>query len=403
MSKRQILTLFVSNLVLWTIGQGIAPLLPVQAAGLGAGQALASAYLALTMLAMTAGTVSAGWLSGRFRHRRIPALVAGLVFTPALWLMGRATTLGGLAMALTATFFCAGLVLASNSITAGLCARGSERGKVFGLLALATGLGPLLGGGLAGPIAGRWGYASMYTTLALIGLLGPLAGLLWEEREVAPAPSPKTAKAGKGAGLGKSFYLLFAASLGSAIAGFVFFVGRSFVMVDLGFGAGALTTAGAIGGTLVLPIPLLAGWLSDRFGRKRFMAFSFLATTAALLALSASTALWHFWAASMLYFLSYAGGPVSSALMTDLVPRESLGRGLAIYNTTTWLGGITGCVLTGYAAQSMGITPTLIAGAFLPLIAVALLATAGPRRHDRRALPLPSATTPSTEPLPAGA
>jgi MFS family permease len=174
-------------------------------------------------------------------------------------------------------------------------------------------------------------------------------------------------------------------------------------MTDLGFDAGALTTAGSIGGALALPVPLLAGWLSDRLGRKRFIAFSFLATTAALLALSISTALWHFWAASMLYFLSYAGGPVGSALVADLIPRESLGRGVSIYNTTTWLGGIAGCALTGYAAQSVGITPTLIAGAFLPLIAVGLLAAAGKRGHDRKALPLPSGTAHSAEPLPAGA
>ncbi len=385
MSKRQIFTLFACNLVLWTIGQGIAPLLPMQAAGLGADQALAGACLALSQLAMVAGTVSAGWLSGRFRCRGIPALVAGLVFTPALWLMGQATTLAGMAVALTVSFFCAGVVLASNSITAGLCAKGSERGKVFGLLALTCGFGALLGGGLAGPIAGRWGYASMYTILALFGLLGPLAGLLWEERGVAPAPSPKSTTTAKGAGLGKSFYLLFAASLGGAVAGFVFFVGRSFVMADLGFDAGALTTAGAIGCALALPVPLLAGWLSDRLGRKRFMAFSFLATTAALLALSASTALWHFWVASMLYFLSYAAGPVASALVTDMVPRESLGRGLALYNTTTWLGGIAGCALTGCAAQSVGTTPTLIAGACVPLIAVGLLAASGSCRRPAKA------------------
>jgi MFS family permease len=377
MSKRQILTLFLCNLVLWTLGHGISPLLPVQAAGLGADQTLAGACLALSMLAMAAGTVSAGWLSGRFRHRRIPALVAGLVFAPALWLMGQATTLVGLAMALTVSFFCGGVVLASNSITAGQCAKGSERGKVFGVLALTSGLGVLLGGVLAGPLAGRWGYGSMYTILAAISLLGPLAGLLWEERGAAPAPSPERATAGQGAGFGKSFCLVFAASLGGAVAGFFFFVGRSFVMTDLGFDAGALTTAGSIGCVLVLPIPPLAGWLSDRLGRKRFMAFSFLATTAALLALQASTALWHFWVASMLYSLSYVGGPAANALVTDLVPRESLSRGLALYNTTTWLGGIAGSVLTGYAAQSVGTTPTLIAGACLPLVAVGLLAASG--------------------------
>jgi MFS family permease len=185
--------------------------------------------------------------------------------------------------------------------------------------------------------------------------------------------------------LGKSFYLLFAASLGGAVARFVFFVGRSFVITDLGFDAGALTTAGAIGCALALPVPLLAGWLSDRLGRYRFMAFSFLVTTAAMLALSTSTALWHFWAASMLYSLSFAGGPVASALVTDLVSRESLGRGLALYNATAWLGGIAGCVLAGYGAQSVGTTATLIAGACLPLIAVGLLAASGLSRRQAKA------------------
>ena len=199
---------------------------------------------------------------------------------------------------------------------------------------------------------------------------------------------PKTTATGKGAGLGKSFYLLFAASLGGAVAGFVFFVGRSFVMTDLGYDTGALTTSGSIGCALALPVPLLAGWLSDRLGRRRFMALSFLVTTAALLALSASTAVWHFWVASMLYFLSYAGGPVASALVTDLVPRESLSRGLALYSATSWLGGIAGSVLTGYAAQSVGTTPTLIAGACLPLIAVALLAAAGARRTGKKPSPV---------------
>jgi MFS family permease len=107
------------------------------------------------------------------------------------------------------------------------------------------------------------------------------------------------------------------------------------------------------------------------------MAFSFLVTTAALLALSTSTTLWHFWAASMLYSLSFARGPVVSALVTDLVPRESLGRGLALSNATAWLGGIAGSVLTGYGAQNVGTTATLIAGACLPLIAVGLLAACG--------------------------
>jgi MFS family permease len=377
MGKRQLAALSLCSLVPWTIGNGIAPLLSVQAAGLGATQAMAGACLSLSQLAMAAGTVSAGWLSDRFRCRKAPALVAGLASTPALWLMGQATTLWGLAVALAAWFFCAGLIIALISIAAGLSAQAGERGKVFGVLALTAELGAVVGGGLAGPLVDRWGYASMYAVLSLIGILGPLVGLLWEERGGATAPSTEIALPRKESGLGRSFHLLFVASLGAAVASFVLFLGRSFVMVDLGFDAAALSSAAAIGGAIALPCPLLAGWLSDRMGRKRFLAFSFLATTMGLLALCASTLLWHFWAASMLFTLSFAGGPVGSAIVTDLVPREALGRGLAVYNATMWLGGIAGCLLTGYAVQGWGVTPTLLAGACLPLIAAGLLAPIG--------------------------
>lgn len=403
MGKKQLVVLFLCSLVPWTIGNGIAPLLSVQAAELGATQSLAGACLSLSQLAMAAGTVSAGWLSDRLHCRKIPALVAGVASTPALWLMGQAATLWGLAMALAVWFFCAGLILALITIAAGLCTEEDGRGKVFGILALTAELGAVLGGGLAGPIAGRWGYSSMYTVLSLIGILGPLAGLLWEDRTVATAPSTETALAKKEAGLGRSFHLLFVASLGAAVASFVFFLGRSFVMADLGFDAAALSSAGVIGGAVALPVPLLVGWLSDRLGRKRFVAFSFLATTMGLLTLCVSTVLWHFWAASILFTLCFAGGPVGSALVTDLVPRGALGRGLALYNATMWLGGIVGCAVTGYAAQGLGTTPTLLAGACLPLLAVGLLAPIGRCRRAAAETPGHKDQVSPGELLPAGA
>jgi len=53
--------------------------------------------------------------------------------------------------------------------------------------------------------------------------------------------------------------------------------------------------------------------------------------------------------------------------------------------------------------QSRPVDHRLGAGAFLPSIAVGLLAAAGQRSHDRKALPLSSGTAPSAKPLPAGA
>jgi MFS family permease len=402
MSKKQLLVLFLCSLVPWTIGNGIAPLLPMQAAGLGASQSVAGYCLSLSHLAMAVGTVCAGWLSDRFGHRKVPAIVAGLISIPALYFMGQATTLWSLVVALVVWFFCAGLIIALGSVAAGLCAKGSERGRVFGLLALAPELGALIGGALGGPIADRYGYAAMYALLSVAGVLGPVVGLLWEERGVPAVERRRAASTEKRAGLGRGFHFLFVASLGAAVASFVFFLGRSFAMAEQGFSSAALASAGAIGGAIALPFPLLVGYLSDRLGRRRFVALSFLSVTAGLAALYASTCLWHFWVASMLFTLSFAGGPVGSALVTDLVPQESLGRGLAVYSATTWLGGIAGCAITGCAAQCFGLAPTLLAGTCLPLLAVGLLAAGGRcGRTEIRSASAPGKVLPAATPNPA--
>lgn len=402
MSRKQLLALFLCSLVPWTIGNGIAPLLPMQAADLGASQAVAGYCLSLSHLAMAAGTVTAGWLSDRFGRRKMPAMVAGLVSIPALYLMGQATTLWGLAVALAAWFFGAGLIIALLSIAAGLCAEGNQRGKVFGLLALAPELGALLGAPLGGPVADRFGYPAMYAVLSAVGMAMPLLGLLWEERAVTAVERRRIASAARRAGLGRSFHLLIVASLGAAVASFVFFLGRSFAMAEQGFSSAALSSAGAIGGVMALPFPLLVGWLSDRLGRKRFVALSFLSVTAGLVALYASTCLWHFWVASMLFTLSFISGPVGSALVIDLVPQESLGRGLAVYSATTWLGGIAGCAITGCATQCFGIAPTLLAGTCLPLMAVGLLAAVGRSRRTKIESVSPSGkVVPAMKPNPA--
>jgi MFS family permease len=401
-SKKQLLAFFLCSLVPWTIANGIAPLLPGQAADLGATQAAAGYSLSLSHLAMAAGTVSAGWLSARFGRRKIWVILAGLIGMPVLCLMGQATTLWSLAVTLAVWSYATGLVIAGVSIAAGLCAGESERGKVFGLLSLAAELGGLLGGALAGPIAGRWGYPWMYAALALIGSLGPLAGLFWEEREVGPAHYSKATLASEGIGLGRSFYFLFVASLGAAVASFAFFLSRSFAMAEQGFDDVALSSAGAIGGAIALPFPLLVGWLSDRVGRKRFLAASFLSVAAGLLVLYASTALWHFWVASILFTLSFVGGPAGSALVSDLVPKVSLDKGLAVYSASTWIGGIVGCAITGCAVQHLGTASTLMAGAFLPMAAIGLLAATGRSSRAASETASPSAkATPSAAPSPA--
>jgi predicted MFS family arabinose efflux permease len=90
------------------------------------------------------------------------------------------------------------------------------------------------------------------------------------------------------------------------------------------------------------------------------------------------------------------------SLVSDLVPQETLGRGLAMYSATTWLGGIAGCAITGAASQSFGLAPTLLAGACLPLLTTGLLAAVGRSRKPAFESDSPSGeATPSLMPSPA--
>jgi MFS family permease len=374
MSRKQLALLFVYCLVPWTVGNGLIPLLPVYATRLGADPTVAGFYLSFAYLALTAGTLSAGWLSDRFQSRKVPLVVAGVFMVPSTWLMGQAADIWQL-MALTAVcWLMGGISGTSANILAGLFAGEADRGRVFGLLALTSPLGALIGGLAAGSIADLWGYQAMFTAFAILLLLVPLAGLLLQDKPAARPRPDLTPATSASPALGKGFYLLFAASLAAAIAGFASVLGRSLVMDELGFSATAIASTSAVGAAIALPFPPLAGWLSDRLGRKPFLALAYLAAAAGLWLLSRSISLWHFWVAFSLMRLQTAvNSAVGNALVTDLVPEASLGRGMSLFGATTWIGGIAGFAVTGYAVQSLGLAPTFVIAALLALVSALLL------------------------------
>lgn len=382
MSKRQLLALFLCSLVPWTVGNGLLPLLPIYATQLGAPPSVAGYYLAFSYLALAIGAVAAGWLSEKLQRRKILLIVAGAVCIPAMWLMGRVVSIWQLT-ALTATvWFSGGLALALISILAGLFAEESERGRVFGTLSLTNGLGALAGGFTTGPIVDRWGYPTMFATLALFMVLWPLAGLFLQDKEV--RRREETPIGVRQVGLGRSFYYLLLASLTAAVSGFVGLLGRSLAMDRLGFAAAAVASTGAIGGAATLPLLPLVGWLSDRVGRKRFLILCYVAGTAGLLVLALSVSLWHFWIASLLLTILMAvNSGVGPALVTDLASRESLGRGLSLYGAVGWIGGVIGFASTGCAVQNLGVVVTCGIGAFLTVIAIVLLIPVGPRAEGK--------------------
>jgi len=373
MGKKQLLALFVCSLVPWTVGNGLLPLLPVYAIQLGADPAAAGYYLAFSYFALAVGAIAAGWLSDRFNRRKVPLIISGLLGIPIAWMMGRIGNIWSLSLLTAMLWASGGLGLALIGILAGLSAGENERGKIFGILSITSGLGALIGGLSTGYIAGRWGFPAMFSAVAVFLLLSPLAGLFLVEKEMRPATG-KNGLARKKPYLGKDYHFLFSASLVASITGFIILLGRSLLMNEMEFGALAISSTGAVGGIVAMPIPLLMGWLSDRTGRKIYLYLGYLACVASISVLAISTSLWNFFIVLILQSLFMGiNMTVGNALVTDLLPQESLGRGLSLFAATSWIGGVLGFAGAGYALQSFGAIPTFIIGISLALIAIVLL------------------------------
>jgi len=373
MGKKQLLALFVCSLVPWTVGNGLLPLLPVYAIQLGADPAVAGYYLAFSYFALAVGAIAAGWLSDKFNRRKVPLIVAGLLGIPLAWMMGRVGNIWSLSLLTAVLWASGGLGLALVGILAGLSAGENERGKIFGILSITSSLGALIGGLSTGYIVDRWDFQSLFSTVAVFLILSPLAGLFLEEKEMKPVQG-KDGLTKKKMNLGKDYHLLFSASLVASITGFAILLGRSLLMNEMEFGALAISGTGAVGGIVAMPIPFLMGWLSDRTGRKIYLYLGYLACAASISVLAISTSLWNFFVVLILQSLFIGiNMTVGNALVTDLLPQESLGRGLSLFAATSWIGGVLGFSGAGYALQSFGMIPTIVIGIGLALIAIVLL------------------------------
>src|SRR5262245_26758940 len=109
MSNRQIIALSLCIIVALTIGNAIMALLPVYAVQAGMDSASTGNYMALAFIALSSGSILAGWLSRRF-HAHKPFLVAiGLINIPLYWMMQSITDFGLLMLAVAFVWFLGGI------------------------------------------------------------------------------------------------------------------------------------------------------------------------------------------------------------------------------------------------------------------------------------------------------
>ncbi len=374
--NRQLAALFAYSLVNFSVGNGLLPLLPQYAEGLGASALWVGIYLGISYAAIALGTAVAGWFADRVGRRRTLMLVVSLAVTPVGLAESLVTSFALAVVGTAAIWFLAGMALALASILAGMGAAPSERGRVLGFLGVAAPVGSILGGLGIGYLADRLGFAGLWVAAGLLFLLCPGAAIFVRDATRLGAVAASTAPPSRDIWTA-AFSILIVGSLVAAFGSFLASLGRSLAMEHV-FTKAELTSTVAISGLVTLPFPFLIGFLSDRLGRLRFLGLCYAAGAAGLLVYSVAASLWQFWAASALVaFVSYVSTAVGSALVVDLVPRESVGRGMAFYSATGWAGGILGFAAGGYLFATLGLPVGFQVGAVLIGVAIALLPPIG--------------------------
>jgi MFS family permease len=66
-------------------------------------------------------------------------------------------------------------------------------------------------------------------------------------------------------------------------------------------------------------------------------------------------------------------GSLASALATDIIPPQSLGRSLPVINTMAWASGVLGFAVSGYVIDTLGAGNLYLIAALSSMIAAGLI------------------------------
>lgn len=398
MNRRQFVALFLCSLITWWVGAGLMPLLPIYAARLGASPTVVGNYLSFIFLALATGTVWGGWIAAKLRRYRQLLLGIGIIGAPTTWLMGQIGAIWQLILLNAILWFMLGLVLAIVNIIAGETTAQDKRGRVFGLFAMTSSLGGMLGGA-TGFIADGWGYPTLFTWVSWTWLvfivaacfvvipkqivIQALATGMTDVAQGQSQPQKKSITWGLPSG---AFMMLVVAALLVSAGGLAGSMGRSLAMEAHGFTTAMITSIAALGSACGLIFSPLLGRLSDRTDRRWLLGLIYLTGALALVMMAYSSTTLDFVAVAVLTAISGAERAISSALASDLLPQQMMARGLSLFEGVKWLGGVVGFAGTGYVIQQLGLSQALLAIALLPVLAIAIVLFM--RREQRQPQPL---------------
>lgn len=375
MDRKQLIAICVIfGMILFnaTIAIGVMPVYVVR---LGADPATTGLYLAFNFLCVTLGNIVGGWLTDHIGQRKRIILIGLFLWIPVPLLMTQAITITAVIFITGVMWLPGGMAIASLNSIIGLSAGEDERGRIFGWVALANGLGGVVAGAVSGQIVERWDFKGLFVVMAFMVVLSFIIAIFVRDVPMLPDKAHDNANVAPNirTKISLMVYLLLIANLIGRLGISTSDLGRPLLMLNLGLDTTAVSNALAVSSAFILPLPLIMGWLSDRMGRKGLLTLCFGVGAAGVLILSRANLPWHFWLSAALAAIVNASTGVGQAYIADLTDAKMIGQSLSLFSSSNFIASMIGLGGAGYVMQGLGINPTLILGACLLGIGIILL------------------------------
>src|SRR5262245_4361203 len=347
-SWHAVLSIYLPALVL-ALGTGIAlPAVPTLAKSFGVSFGAASGVVTTFLVGNLIGTLPAGWLIDRF-GRRVVMIGGPLLTSAGAFLIAMVHSFPELLVLRFLDGVAAQLWLMGRLAAISHCADAGQRGRevawMFGMNNAGLLAGPVVGGFIAAGLGPRAPFVA-YAVLALLALV-PTS--VYAEDTPHHTRAQRRARKAQNIGARKLSIreivqprlIYFAVALFAGLtrgpvsanllhlyAAFAYHLGPRQI--------GYLATGAAM---LSLPIGFLAGWMMDRYGRKRTMvpAFTGVAVAMAALAVSAYLSLPLAWYVAVFLtgvaFQALTGGSIQT-VGADVAPPEARGMFLGLWRFT---------------------------------------------------------------------
>jgi MFS family permease len=340
--------------VLRTIAQGLLPMLPLLAANTGVDKLRIGFYMTMTYSFLLCGS----WLMGKVAHfnkldLKKAVLFSGLASSILLFLMGYASTYFSLCIVTACLWFFDGVTLTSLNILTGIVAEKNKAGKAFGILAIISLSGTILGGFIVGPAIQYLGNKHAFLLFAIINLATVAIALFInvsaEDIKLNPDNSSVKFK------FNKSFLvILYSLVLATLVLHFLK-IALSLSMKDNGYSVSQISLCVSYGTLMAFPFAYFMGSLSDKYSKKLILVISLSCGVFATLCYSFNyiyifAILTTFFAA----FIAYCLKGVISNIILYFYQDGPFKQALAWFDVTSWFGAILGYALSGLMLQYFG-------------------------------------------------